>query len=255
MNPSCDADEIAAAYEEDEVAARAEFGAEFRDDLVGFISEAVLSQITVDGRYDLPPQPGVTYYGFTDASGGGSDSMTIAVAHREDNTCVLDAMLEVRPPFNTDAVTREFGELARRYGLVRLISDKYALEWVRQRFAEYGVSLDQSARPKSTLFLNFLALANAGRVELLDHGRLRSQLASLRRRPGNEGKDSVTKPRDHHDDLANAVAGALVGLDLDRNPALARQTDMLTTSGSPLPLPQRVVAPWWRLCWSTSRPA
>ena len=38
---------------------------------------------------------------------------------------------------------------------------------------------------------------------------------------------------------ANAVAGALVGLDLDRNPALARQTDMLTTSGSPLPLPQR----------------
>ena len=140
MNPSCDADEIAAAYEQDEIAARAEFGAEFRDDLVGFISESTLNAITVDGRFELPPQPGVTYYGFTDASGGGSDSMTIAIAHREDNTCVLDAMLEVRPPFNTDAVTREFGELARRYGIVRLISDKYALEWVRQRFAEYGVS-------------------------------------------------------------------------------------------------------------------
>jgi len=62
------------------------------------LSPEALAAITVIGRVELPPVARVTYYGFCDASGGGSDSYTIAAAHREDDACVLDAMREVRPP-------------------------------------------------------------------------------------------------------------------------------------------------------------
>ena len=34
-----------------------------------------------------------------DPSGGSSDSMTLAIAHRENGSAVLDAIREVRPPF------------------------------------------------------------------------------------------------------------------------------------------------------------
>jgi hypothetical protein len=53
-------------------------------------------------------------------------------------------------------------------------------------------------------------LLNSGRVELLDHPRLHAQLLSLERRTARGGKDSIDHPPNGHDDLANAVAGALV---------------------------------------------
>ena len=55
-------------------------------------------------------------------------------------------------------------------------------------------------------------LANSGRARIPPIARLRQQLAGLERRTSRSGKDSV----DHrpgagaHDDVANAVAGALV---------------------------------------------
>ncbi len=67
---------------------------------------------------------------------------------------------------------------------------------------------------------DFLALANARRVELLDHPRLAAQFVALERRTARSGKDSIAEPPGAHDDICNAVAGVLVGLDLDRRPAL-----------------------------------
>jgi len=53
-------------------------------------------------------------------------------------------------------------------------------------------------------------LLNAGRVELLDHPRLISQLCSLERRTARGGRDSIDHAPHAHDDVANAVAGACV---------------------------------------------
>jgi hypothetical protein len=50
MNPKADREEIAEAYENDPQAAMAEFGAQFRDDLIGFISLETLEELTVHGR-------------------------------------------------------------------------------------------------------------------------------------------------------------------------------------------------------------
>jgi hypothetical protein len=57
-----------------------------------------------------------------------------------------------------------------------------------------------------------LPLLLAGRVRLLDHGTLRRQLGSLERRPGEGARERVDHPQtsNAHDDVAAAVAGALV---------------------------------------------
>jgi hypothetical protein len=46
-------------------------------------------------------------------------------------------------------------------------------------------------------------------VELLDNKQLQSELVSLERRTSRAGKDSIDHPPGGHDDLANAVAGAV----------------------------------------------
>ena len=116
----------------------------------------------------------------------------------------------------------ECAALLRRYGVTKIIGDKYAGEWPRARFAEHGIEFEQSARPKSDLYHDLLPLLNARRVELLDHPRLRAQLFGLERRTARSGRDSIDHAPKAHDDLANAVAGLLVGLDLDRRPPLGQ---------------------------------
>ena len=48
------------------------------------------------------------------------------------------------------------------------------------------------------------------KVELLDDSRLFSQILNLERRTGAGGRESVDHPVGGHDDLSNAVSGALL---------------------------------------------
>jgi hypothetical protein len=237
MNPKIDPAIIAEAYDSDPEAARAEYGAEFRDDLADYITREAVDAVVCCGRSELPPEPGVTYAAFCDPSGGVNDAMTLAVAHLRDGAiCVLDAVLEVRPPFDPEVAVAACTAVLRRFGVTRVTGDRYAGLWPAARFAEHGIAFEQSARPKSDLYCDLLPLLNAKRVELLDSPRLASQLVALERRTARSGRDTVDHTPGGHDDLANVVAGVLVGLDLDRRPALVRQSDMLD-AGKPVSIP------------------
>ena len=50
-------------------------------------------------------------------------------------------------------------------------------------------------------------MINSGRIQLLDHPRLISQLCALERRNVRSGKPLIDHPPNGHDDVANAVAG------------------------------------------------
>ena len=65
-------------------------------------------------------------------------------------------------------------------------------------------------RSKAELYTAVLPLINSGRVELLDEPRLVAQLCGLKRRTAWGGRDSIDHGPGGRDDLANAVAGALV---------------------------------------------
>jgi hypothetical protein len=237
MNPSIDRAIIEEAYESDPEAARAEYGAEFRDDLADYISKEAIDAVVCWGRAELPPEPGQVYSAFCDPSGGVSDAMTLAIGHlSRRSVCTLDALLEIRPPFDPEQAVARCAALLRRYQVATVSGDKYAGEWPRARFAEHGITFEQSARPKSDLYGDLLPLLNAGRVELLDHPRLSAQLTGLERRTARSGRDSIDHAPGGHDDLANAVAGVLVGLDLDRRPPLVRIDDVMD-DGRPPELP------------------
>jgi hypothetical protein len=237
MNPAFSRATVEAEYEKDPESARAEYGAQFRDDLADFITREAIDAITCWGRSELPPEPGIAYSGFCDPSGGASDAMTLAIAHLQGDVAVLDAALEVRPPFDPDAAVAECAALLRRFGIARITGDRYAGLWPVARFAAHGITFEQSARPKNDLYHDFLPLANAKRVELLDHPRLAAQLIGLERRTARSGRDSIDHTPGGHDDVANAVCGVLVGLDLDRRAPLIRPDDMLA-DGQAVPMPR-----------------
>lgn len=211
LNPAFSQREIDRAYAEDEPAASAEYGAQFRRDIESFISAEVLEVVVVSGRIELPALDGVCYVAFTDPAGGsGLDSMTLAVTHAQDGLVVLDLLREVRPPFSPEATVEDFATVLRSYRVAAVQGDRYAGEWPREQFRKHGVDYDLSDKPKSDIYRDVLPLLNSGRVELLDHRRLRAQLASLERRVGRGGRDSIDHPPSGHDDVANAAAGALV---------------------------------------------
>src|SRR5690606_26745639 len=105
MNPTVgrDSEVIMEAFESDPEAARAEFGAEFRSDLEALINIEVLKHCIDEGVYERPPVLANRYLAFTDPSGGSADSMTLAIAHKEGDTVVLDCTREIRPPFSPEA--------------------------------------------------------------------------------------------------------------------------------------------------------
>jgi len=210
MNPSVPEHLVARALEEDASAARAEWLGEFRRDLEAFVSRDVLEACTVPGRHEVLPASGVSYAAFCDPSGGSADSFTLAVAHAEGERVVLDAVREVRPPFSPDAVVAEYASVLKTYGISTVTADRYAGHWVVETFAKHGIQCEQSAAPKSELYANLLPLLNGHRVDLLDVPRLAAQLGSLERRTSHGGRDTIDHAPGGHDDLANAVAGALV---------------------------------------------
>lgn len=83
MNPTVDAELIADAYAQDESAAAAEYGAEFRRDIESFVSRETVEAVVIPDRHELPPVAGTRYVAFADPSGGAVDSFTLAIAHVE----------------------------------------------------------------------------------------------------------------------------------------------------------------------------
>ena len=214
MNPAVAQGVIDRAYAEDEAVALAEFGAQFRRDIELFIGPDVLEAVTVSGRIELPPRPDHTYVAFVDPAGGsGGDSMTLAIAHAEtrdgQTVAVLDLVREVHPPFSPESATAGFAAAIKPYVAVAT-GDRFGGEWPREALRRYGVDYDVAQKTKSDIYREVLPLLNSCRVELLDDRRLRAQLAGLERRVGRGGRDTIDHPPGGHDDVGNAVAGALV---------------------------------------------
>jgi hypothetical protein len=211
MNPLIDPEIIARAYEDDPASAAAEYGAEFRQDVGAFVAREVIEACTVPGRFELPAISTNRYCAFLDAAGGsGSDSMTIAISHREGELAVLDAIRERKPPFSPDDVVSEFSALMKSYRVHNGESDKWGGDWVGAAFRKNGITISPCAKPKSDIYREILPELNSGRVELLDLPRLATQFANLERRTARGGRDQIDHAPGGHDDIVNAAAGALL---------------------------------------------
>jgi hypothetical protein len=182
MNPKLDKKLINAEIERDPAVGRAEWLAEWREDLASYIDRALIEAAVDTGVVVRPRIPDVTYHAFCDPSGGSSDSMALAVAHREGDTVILDCLVEKPAPFNAAAVTAEIAKTLHEYGLTECRGDRYGAQWVVQSFAANGITYRHSQHDRSAIYADAVPLFTSGMARLLDNRRLVGQLAALERR-------------------------------------------------------------------------
>jgi hypothetical protein len=215
MNPLIPESLVQDALERDPESAKSEWLGEFRDDAGSLVTDAALRACVVPGRGLLEPHADHRYLIFVDpATGSGSDSMTMAIAHVEHRhgrpVAVVDGVAEARVPFDPADVVVAIAGHARAYRVDRVHGDRFAYGWTSALFERAGLRYEVSPMSKSEVYLSALALINARMIELPDEARLLAQIAGLQRRPGASGRESV----DHaakagaHDDVANAALGA-----------------------------------------------
>jgi hypothetical protein len=207
LNPSLPQSVIDRGYEKDPASAAAEYGAQFRTDIEGFVTHEVV-EACVGDHVEMAPRAGCEYNAFCDPSGGSADSFTLAVSHADGEQVVIDAVREIIPPFSPEAVIAEFAALLHSYRIALVYGDRYAGEFPREIFRRYGVVYACADKSKSDLFRDFLPLLNSGRVVLPRSDRLVGQLVGLERRTSRAGKDLIDHAPGARDDLCNAVAGA-----------------------------------------------
>jgi hypothetical protein len=208
MNPTFSQELIDRELKKDRASAGAEYLAEWRDDLEGFISREAIEACVAPGIRERAPVANTHYYGFIDPAGGGKDAFTVAVGHREGDTIVLDAVRDRHGA--AESIVAEYSALLKSYGVLSAIGDHYAKVWPVEAFARHGIRYTQSAPVRSEIYLAMLPLINSRRVELLDNPAMVLQFMGLVRKTHPSGKDSVEHPPNAHDDICNAVSGVCV---------------------------------------------
>jgi hypothetical protein len=210
LNPTVDAETIAAEIAANPELKKAEYLCEWRTDISSFIGSEIYDAAVVRGRTVISPPEAAQCVGFVDVSGGVSDSHTCAVAFPDGTAAVLAAVRELKTS-DTDAVVAEFATLLRSYGVSQARADRYGAQWVVDAFKRQGIELIKSPYTRSEIYGNFSPMLNSGQVRLLDNKRLRSQVLALERRTiRGTGRDQIDHPRAGEDDLANSAAGACV---------------------------------------------
>jgi hypothetical protein len=186
-----------------------EMNAEFRFDIEAFLPDSLIKGVMT--RQPTLPESGRAYFAFLDPSGGRVDSMTLGIAHvEEEDGIVLDRLEEFTPPFSPEEVVAHFSGLMKSYGISRCTSDRFGGTWIEEPFRKQGIVIEMAELTASEIYLEFQVLVSMNKVKLLDHEKLYLQLRALERRARSGGRDQVTHPEGGHDDCANAAAGVCV---------------------------------------------
>lgn len=219
LNPTFDKAEIDRAQAKDPESALSEYFSEFRNDISGYVPIEVVAACVVPKQYELPPVSWVRYDSFFDPSGGSHDSLTLAIAHQDGETRVLDLLREWKAPCSPEAVIAETAVILRSYGLTYTNGDRYGSQFTVDAFARHGIKYLHSKWTRSELYIEGLPLLRSGRARLLDNDVLFRQLTALERSVSRgTGREVVDHPPSGKDDVCNAAIGALVHIETADQP-------------------------------------
>jgi hypothetical protein len=126
--------------------------AQFRTDVEGFITREAVEDCVTLGVRERQPERKHGYVAFVDPSGGSSDAMTLAIAHTEGTTQILDVIRERKPPFSPEAVTEEFAKLIRSYRCTTVYGDRYGGNGRGNSFASTA-SITNQAKNRSRSYI------------------------------------------------------------------------------------------------------
>jgi hypothetical protein len=215
MNPSIRADRLDREHRLDPSRFRREYEAEFVDDLEAFLPSAWVDDAVMRGIHEISPRDGISYVGAVDLAGGGADRSTISIVHAErkgsERRIVQDLVKGYggrNSAVDLEGMVAEMASMLARYKLHRVIGDKYAADWTRQRFKAEGVVYEDAEKTTSEAFLEAEPFFAAGRIEILDHPEQSRELKALERRARTGGRTIVEHPHGGHDDYAAALCRA-----------------------------------------------
>ena len=244
FNSTVSKEEIDALLAEDPVRNRAEYLAEFRDDIEGFVNPEVVESCVGD-YHELAPSPNITYFCCVDPAGGSrgqeSESFAAAIVHRDGNQVITDAVREWPPPFQPDKVIGDIAALCTAYNIRVIYGDKFGDSFSATLFGQHNLIYEALKKSKSDQYSALLPMLNAKRIVLPRHDRLVRQIVGLERQVTRSGHDSIDHAPGARDDIANAVAGA-AQLAHTALPSLWPSESFLDNGqAAELPLPKRVL--------------
>ncbi len=207
MNPTLNPQIVEAALAEDPERARAEYLAEFRQDVDSFLDIELVERASRTKPPILPPRASEQYHAFVDPNGGGADEFTMSIAHKEADLTVVDGVWGRHG--SPAEIVADFAAILRSYRITSVRGDRYAGRWPSDEFRKHGIEYTASDRDRSALYLDFMARINSGAVLLPPDARMQRQFANLERRAHRGGRESIDHPPGGHDDRANAVAGVV----------------------------------------------
>ena len=212
LNPTIPQELIDRELADDPAGADAEWMANFRNDIGGWLDIALIDA-AVDYGVTVRP-PATLYHSYTAAAdpagGSGKDSFTAAISHNEHGTAILDCLIEIKPPFNPTEAVAQVAAMLQSYNLTEITGDAYAASWVVSAFASSGITYKHSDRNRSEIYRDAMPLFTSGRARILDIQKLISQFGSLERKTSPMGKDKIDHGPNGHDDLCNSAALAMV---------------------------------------------
>lgn len=228
MNPSANADELERQRRRDPDRFAREYLAEFAEDVGAFLLGDWIDRAIVKARGTLPPRAGVAYVAAVDPSGGGADAFTLAIGHAERSKVVVDAVQawRNREGVTLDETVQEIAVICRRYGISRVVGDKYAGDWPVERFRFAGITylhplhkpgvltyewqdrVDSSDRymNRSEVYLEAVQFFAGYQIEIPDDPLLIRELRMLQRSARQGGRDVIDHAPGAHDDRANVAA-------------------------------------------------
>ena len=219
FNPTIPQSVIDRAYKRDPQGARSEWGGDFRDSISSFIGRDLVESCVVETREEIEPVRGTKYTATVDMSGGLHDASAICIGHKEDGTIVIDALHHYPAPHEPQSVVRRMARLCEKYGIRRVVGDRYAGNWVSDAWRAVGIIYVPSELDASSAYLELLpVLTTPDAIELLDHSVLIKELCDLERRTRSNGKDLISHPSaaGYHDDAANVLALCVTELNTRR---------------------------------------
>lgn len=84
------------------------------------------------------------YTAFVDPSGGRHGAFTIAIAHEEGESIVIDCVRGTKPPFDPQEVVKSYAALLKDYGITEVTGDAYSEAWVETAFQDQGIAYQHS---------------------------------------------------------------------------------------------------------------
>jgi hypothetical protein len=212
MNPTIPAAELDMRRKRDGSKFRREFMAEFSEDSSSWIDPEILYQSVVSGRQELPPEPGVFYFGVIDPA-FRHDDFALVIAHRNsDGTVVLDLLVRWRGskkiPVCWEDVRKDIQHYCKRYEINCVHGDQHCAAIIQEQLQQLGIYYEEitfGSRTRAEIFGNLKHLLRQSKIELLDNRECLEQLLNLEELTKDGGRIDIQPAGTMRDDLAVVV--------------------------------------------------